>query len=1510
MVTNNANKRSEPKVAPSDRDPSYNWADRSRSESDISELSNFEAYMKDFQLRLAQIRAKLIKPSFFGEGFDVNRFCDLLENFVLLYWDLYRSTTIEDIISACLHAFKHIVKKSILDYTLTSSFVLALRNIFTGVCIQSGVSESIKSIIGGYEALKQSELAIRIREALSYLISFSAFSFLNINPTSNEKRVRDYSHLLSKNPIQFGSEMLISLLKLLEFALENGKAYWYTGDINHLLFKDDKIRKWNSDYLDLIDLAHIVKNPPQDFDIGAFEMRLKETIDLALRYISVPELMGKHENQILVNRIKELREIQRSLQLTQAAQTTRAPPMSILTYGSSNIGKSSFGKILFQHFAKISTHLGRPLSHEDKYHYERVVSDKYWSGFTTAQWCVSMDDIAVSLPSKASSDETLDEIIRINNTVAFIPEQAQIEGKGTVPVRPRLFLGSTNTKDLNAQYWFSCPFAVQRRFEYTIVLSVKDEYQSHSSPGMLDRDLIPDTMGYDDLWNIVVEKPMPGKNVANTTRVAARYVKVFETSSITKFLDWYAGEIELYYARCDAITNLSKRYDMTFMCEHCARLECVCSNCPKCGTFCTCATIQSGFVAAAATYGVYTYILLAFLGWFLALESLLSVLERHNYSPIAYGSAFFNVRIKRLRRHLQSYILRNSVGRIRSLLTPSGSSKSILYMLAVVIPIICVYKMARRKDTTIQGSLFSSQPVKILNEQPNIWHTRPTHELATDDLPPALRSSKSLTIDDQLKLLARQVFAMKLTLNDGKYVMGQCVALGGQLYATNAHYFLHPVREIEVSMSGVSDPIGNRSTFLYNPDDVKLDKRNDIAVFCVRSLPPRKGIYDRILTKSKSLNMTLGHFITRDYVSGLETSRLVRSMLTRPEHVRGLDMDVSIHTQIVSGVPDDYVTIKGECGGLYVGVYDGRCVPLGLHVGFKHDVGKMLAISICQHKLKRLMDQFDSLFTVQDAPPVLTTKNGKPQRLMPIHRKSPLNFVEGHASVYGGLKSHVPTRSRVAKTFLAQTLVESTQGDGRFAIEIKTGAPEMKGYRPTQQALSKLVTPSENVNASLVDEVAGRFLHDIISQLPDEELALISPLSLDDAINGVDGVQFLDGIKRGTSAGYPWRHSKRPLLKALTGDRVTVKHEVLSRIHDIEDKYISGHRYRPVFIATLKDEALPLEKVKAGKTRVFAAAPLDFLLVTRKLLLPFIRVMQRNKFLFETAIGCQAQSKEWERLYEHLATNPIDQTVAGDYASFDKRMSPIFMLAAFKIIREICARAGYTKHELRAIECIAHDTCFSNQDYFGELVMFHGSNPSGHPLTTVLNSLVNSLYMRYAYVQLNPKREVVSFCRNVKLITYGDDNIMTVSSSAMWFNHTAIQRVLAESDIVYTMADKNAESRPFISLFEASFLKRSFRYDEHIGSMVGPLEHDSIAKMLTMCVHSTSYVPQYHMLTIIKTALEEYFWYGMDVFEDRCSRFRSILVKTNKYTEEEIEASIPKYGELLERYDEASKPFK
>jgi hypothetical protein len=84
-----------------------------------------------------------------------------------------------------------------------------------------------------------------------------------------------------------------------------------------------------------------------------------------------------------------------------------------------------------------------------------------------------LDDVAVVAPAKATSDDTLEEIMRIVNIMPWTPPQAELERKGVYPVEPKLFLASTNVKTLNAAYWFSVPIAIQRRFPYVITVLPK-----------------------------------------------------------------------------------------------------------------------------------------------------------------------------------------------------------------------------------------------------------------------------------------------------------------------------------------------------------------------------------------------------------------------------------------------------------------------------------------------------------------------------------------------------------------------------------------------------------------------------------------------------------------------------------------------------------------------------------------------------------------------------------------------------------------------------------------------------------------------------------------------------------------------------------------------------------------------------------------------------------------------------------------------------------------------------
>lgn len=315
--------------------------------------------------------------------------------------------------------------------------------------------------------------------------------------------------------------------------------------------------------------------------------------------------------------------------------------------------------------------------------------------------------------------------------------------------------------------------------------------------------------------------------------------------------------------------------------------------------------------------------------------------------------------------------------------------------------------------------------------------------------------------------------------------------------------------------------------------------------------------------------------------------------------------------------------------------------------------------------------------------------------------------------------------------------------------------------------------------------------------------------------------------------------------------------------------------------------------------------------MVRKYLLTTVKVIQENPFPFEASPGCAAQTLEWEQYFDFLTTFGADRMVAGDYGKFDKKMGAMLILEAFWILSQILKRAGWSDEDLMVIHCIGEDTAFSFVNFGGDLLQFFGSNPSGHPLTVIINCLVNALYMRYCFAVLHPGNESVSiklrrFKELVKLLTYGDDNVMNVSREADWFNHTAIQSVLASVGVEYTMADKESESLPFIHISDVSYLKRSWRWDQDIGAIVCPLEEASIRKMLTVCIPSDEESPEFHMASVMVSAANEWFWYGKDVFERERAWLVDLANRHGIVRELEIK-KLPTWQDLYDRFWKASE---
>lgn len=245
------------------------------------------------------------------------------------------------------------------------------------------------------------------------------------------------------------------------------------------------------------------------------------------------------------------------------------------------------------------------------------------------------------------------------------------------------------------------------------------------------------------------------------------------------------------------------------------------------------------------------------------------------------------------------------------------------------------------------------------------------------------------------------------------------------------------------------------------------------------------------------------------------------------------------------------------------------------------------------------------------------------------------------------------------------------------------------------------------------------------------------------------------------------------------------------------------------------------------------------------------------------------------------------------------------MLMAFKLLIKVAETSGnYDEDDLKIMRGIASEISYPTYDYFGTLLQFIGSNPSGHPLTVVINSIVNSLYMRYAYYAIAKEKgwwRTPLFAFVVALMTYGDDNIMTVKEGFDDYNHTAIAAQFAKVGIKYTMAEKEAESVPFIHLKEASFLKHFAVWDSELNLYRSPVEEASIAKMLHTHLRSGVLTMGQSSAEAIQNVALKYFEFGRDVYTERVAQLEHVARESGVHS---LVGPIMSYDERLAWYRE------
>jgi len=1393
--------------------------------------------------------------------------------------------------------------------------------------------EDARTYLDSYANLKKLPVFTKLYRFGMYALSLSLFSFAGITfDTLGYKRLESEA---IKREFHLGPDMIHCFLDTLVFLCQKGTQCFTSGSLQPLYHSGSKYEEWFSRANKLKFDSQFLSNPePHGINQFEFLSNLKDTIEQGQSIKKFSMSIGEFEKKILSSLLHDLQLIEANQITKKSAQKSRKPPFAMLIFGGSSVGKTMFKQICFVHYGKV---FGLPV--DEEYLYVRNAADPFWSGFNSTQWGVLLDDIAFERPGSNIPPQSMIEMLQVNNGVPFVPTQADLADKGKTPLTCKLLLATTNTEMLNTEAIFSCPLAVNRRFPFVIELSPKPEYDSN---GMLNTSALPPMVEgrYPDIWHIIVKKCVPAQPGAKKDARAA-LKKIHTFTNINDFLDWYAQQSVLHEATQDRAMRCAEQLKNVVICRTCRKVNCICPPAPEEDDVdeLVAQALQGATISLPFPGLEHVHLHPCYLRDSIANEvcywckhkidhhcyfSFSDVEGEHRddlhiYNPAeadrqvigqqnlwfqlkfwffmqlclyGYGGSYFDAilcyffgslwKMRIGHRLLGTFdsakVAMACMGhRVEYMLSGTPMMRKIVFALSGLAGLILLIKASGFFSEAFQyeagiSSETGVKPEPKESEKKQYYHHDP-FTVANMDISQQARSYQGGDIlerkieENLCHILATQ--NMPVEGVDTHWKSNVCVRVCGQLHMLNRHSipfeFPFYIKIIDSSAKTVST---NSKPMMITRSMVYHIPEKDLIFFNLKNRPPVYNLAPYFSGESLK-GVFKGKYIGKDKHGVLFNKQV--------DNIRdGIFNLGAFPMPCWKGLASPQ-TEKGDCGSVLFTKTNVGPVIMGIHIA--GDKAKCVAIKVFKEDIDDALDFFKAVNIERSSIPI--SMPSKERFIGPLDKKSPVLFSEtGTAAVYGSFTDfRAKNVSKVIPTVIRESMIER-------GYPVEFGKPVMN-YMPWWRGLQEMMDPVLLLNNDVLDASTAAFTNDILKGLPEGALQDVKVMDNCSTLNGVQGLLYCDKMNRNTSAGAPLKQSKRKFLTPIEGppgtDWVDATPEIWERVDAIIESYHQGKRWHAQFCGHLKDEPKKFKHIAMGKVRVFCGSEMAWSIVVRKYLLPIVMLIQNNRFLFESGPGTVAQSLEWEEIREHLVKFGLDRIIAGDYEKFDKRMPASVILAAFTVIESICRQAGYSELDILVIRGIAYDTAFPTVDFNGDLIEFYGSNPSGHPLTVIINGLANAIYMRYCFAVLGEPHgiSVERFKEFVALITYGDDNAMGVDSSVPWFNHCAVQKVLADVSIGYTMADKEAKSVPYITIDECSFLKRTWRWDEDVGAYLAPLDHSSISKMLTTCVDKGTVAGEAHAISVISTALREYFFYGKDVYQEKKRMFGDIIIEND-----------------------------
>nr|UGV21560.1 MAG: polyprotein [Giant panda Iflavirus] len=352
-------------------------------------------------------------------------------------------------------------------------------------------------------------------------------------------------------------------------------------------------------------------------------------------------------------------------------------------------------------------------------------------------------------------------------------------------------------------------------------------------------------------------------------------------------------------------------------------------------------------------------------------------------------------------------------------------------------------------------------------------------------------------------------------------------------------------------------------------------------------------------------------------------------------------------------------------------------------------------------------------------------------------------------------------------------------------------------------------------------------------------------ISYQDAICGNKRIPGFEPLEWSTSPGFPLKtlrpkglRGKKWLFDLQESDEGFIlrgMHGELKRQLKLAYNYRkNGKRVPTIFTNCLKDTCIDSQKCRIpGKTRIFSISPVQFTIEFKRYFGDFLASYQAARLQAEHGIGINVDSLEWTQLAEVL-TAKGPNIVAGDYKNFGPSLMRKIVKKCFDAIMAWYARYDPDVERQRIRRVLISEIIEAKYLCLDVVCTTPCGIPSGSPITTPLNSLVNCMYIRCAWLAI-VGLDFEEFRKHVSLVTYGDDICMNVSSKYLeLFNTDTLNVFFLKYNIVFTDIDKTDKIIKYRNLDNVTFLKRGFKKHPRLSCVwLAPIEEQSIRKCVS-----------------------------------------------------------------------------